>query len=45
MIKTVAHIGLSVKNLDRSIEFHRDILGLHYKGKVGMEGPSSDEFL
>lgn len=43
MIKTVAHIGLSVKNLERSIEFYRDILGLHYKGQMEMEGPSSDE--
>lgn len=30
MIKSIAHIGLTVTDLDRSIKFYRDILGLSY---------------
>lgn len=42
-IRKVSHIGLTVTNLQRSIEFYRDILGLYYKGQMVMEGASSDE--
>lgn len=42
MIKNIAHIGLTVKDLDRSVEFYRDILGLDYKGYMYMEGESTD---
>ena len=42
-ITKVSHIGLTVTNLQRSIEFYRDILGLYYKGQMVMEGASSDE--
>ena len=28
MIKRMNHIGMSVKNMDRSIEFYRDLLGM-----------------
>ena len=42
MIKNIAHIGLTVRDLDRSVEFYRDILGLDYKGFMYMEGESTD---
>lgn len=35
-IRKVSHIGLTVTNLQRSIEFYRDILGLYYKGQMVM---------
>lgn len=43
MIKSIAHIGLTVTDLDRSIKFYRDILGLSYKGYMYMEGESTDK--
>lgn len=43
MIKSVAHIGLTVTNLERSIEFYRDILGLVYKGQMLMDGPETEK--
>lgn len=42
MIKNIAHIGITVRDLDRSIEFYRDVLGLDYKGYMYMEGESTD---
>lgn len=42
MIKEVIHIGLTVSNIEKSIEFYRDILGLNYKGQMLMEGKETD---
>ena len=42
MLKEVIHIGLTVRDLDVSIHFYRDILGLNYEGEVIMEGPETD---
>lgn len=42
MIKSISHIGLTVTDLERSIKFYRDILGLDYKGFMYMEGESTD---
>lgn len=42
MIKNVAHIGLTVSDLGRSIAFYRDILGLYYKGQMRMDGKETD---
>ncbi len=38
MLSSVAHIGLTVSNLDVSIAFYRDILGLNYIGEMMMGG-------
>lgn len=43
MFKSVAHIGLTVKNLDRSVEFYRDVLGLKYMGEMRMDGPETEK--
>lgn len=38
MLKSIAHIGFTVENLDRSVKFYRDVLGLHYEGEMYMDG-------
>lgn len=38
MLKGIIHIGLTVTDLDRSVAFYRDILGLTYLGEMEMEG-------
>lgn len=42
MIKQIAHVGVTVSDLDRSIAFYRDVLGLDFKGEMLMEGPETD---
>ena len=43
MIKEIVHIGVSVTDLDRSVHFYRDILGLKYMGEIVMEGEETDK--
>lgn len=42
MIGKIYHIGLTVSNLDRSVAFYRDVLGLEYQGEILMEGKETD---
>ena len=42
MLKEVMHIGITVSDIERSIKFYRDILGLTLKGQVVMEGKETD---
>ena len=42
MIKEIMHVGLTVSNLDNSVKFYRDILGLKYVGEIFMEGKETD---
>lgn len=42
MIGQIYHVGLTVSDLDRSIEFYRDILGLDFMGEILMEGKETD---
>lgn len=42
MLNEVMHIGITVSNMERSIAFYRDVLGLDYQGELMMEGPESD---
>ena len=42
MLKEVIHIGLTVSNMDVSIDFYHNVLGLHYEGMVIMEGNETD---
>ena len=41
MFQSVAHIGFTVSDLDRSVAFYRDILGLAYVGEMEMGGPET----
>lgn len=43
MLKNIAHVGLTVSNLERSIKFYKDILGLDFKGQMIMEGKETDK--
>ena len=42
MLKEVMHIGITVSNIERSINFYRDILGLTLIGEALMEGKETD---
>jgi len=37
MLKKISHIGLAVKNLDRAIEFYRDVLQMKVRGRKKVE--------
>ena len=36
MIGRIYHVGLTVSDLDRSVAFYRDILGLAFQGEIFM---------
>lgn len=42
MLKGIIHVGLTVMDLDRSVAFYRDVLGLAYLGEMEMEGPETE---
>ncbi|MDB1145352.1 MAG: VOC family protein [Alcaligenaceae bacterium] len=42
MIGGVLHIGLTVSDLERSVAFYRDVLGLTYQGDMKMKGEATD---
>ncbi len=41
-MKAVAHIGLTVIDLDRSVAFYKDVLKLDYVGEMTMQGRETD---
>lgn len=43
MVGRIYHVGLTVSDLDKSIEFYRDILGLKYQGEIMMVGEETDK--
>jgi catechol 2,3-dioxygenase-like lactoylglutathione lyase family enzyme len=45
MITGISHVGISVANLERSIEFYRDLLGLRLIQQVPMRGPNYDAIM
>ena len=42
MTGQIYHVGLTVSDLDRSIAFYRDVLGLSFQGELLMEGPETE---
>ncbi len=42
MIGQIYHVGLTVSDMDQSIEFYRDILGLNFIGEILMEGSETE---
>lgn len=42
MLKEIMHVGITVSNIENSIKFYRDILGLTLKGQALMEGKETD---
>ena len=42
MIGQIYHVGLTVSDLDRSVAFYRDVLGLRYEGELLMEGKEAE---
>ena len=43
MVGRIYHVGLTVSDLDRSIAFYRNILGLEFQGEIFMEGEETDK--
>ncbi len=43
MISSILHVGVTVSDLDRSIGFYRDILGLTFKGELTMEKETTEK--
>ena len=44
MVGRIYHVGLTVSDLDRSIAFYRDILGLEFQGEIFMEGEETESY-
>lgn len=42
MIGQIYHVGLTVSDMERSLAFYRDILGLQFQGELYMEGAETD---
>lgn len=42
MIKQIVHVGVTVSDIEKSIHFYKDILGLSFKGELSMEGKEAD---
>ena len=42
MVGQIYHVGLTVSDMDRSVAFYRDILGLGFQGEILMEGPETE---
>ena len=42
MINEIVHVGITVKDMDTSIAFYRDVLGLSFQGELIMEGKETD---
>jgi len=45
MITGMSHVGISVVDLDRSIAFYRDLLGMSLIQQVSMTGPNYDAIM
>ena len=43
MFGNIIHIGVTVTDLDRSIAFYRDTLGLDFQGEILMDGPETEK--
>lgn len=43
MVGRIYHVGLSVSDLDKSIAFYRDVLGLAFQGEIMMVGEETDK--
>lgn len=42
MLHEVMHIGVTVSNMDRSIDFYQNTLGLTFKGELMMQGEETE---
>ena len=42
MIQQIFHVGLTVSDMDRSIDFYQNTLGLHFQGEIFMEGKETE---
>lgn len=43
MINEIIHVGVTVSDLDRSIDFYKNIMGLEFVGQILMEGNETDK--
>ncbi|MDI9471026.1 MAG: VOC family protein [Bacillota bacterium] len=43
MIGRIYHVGITVSDMDKSIAFYRDVLGLEFQGEIIMDGENTDK--
>lgn len=43
MIKQIIHVGITVADIDKSIDFYKNILGLSFQGEMIMRGEETDK--
>jgi glyoxylase I family protein len=43
MLGAVAHIGITVRDMENAVQFYRDLLGLRVIGDITIEGAEADE--
>ena len=43
MVGNIYHVGLTVSDLDKSVIFYRDVLGLEFQGEILMVGKETDK--
>lgn len=42
MLNEIAHVGITVSDIERSVSFYRDVLGLRYINSMTMKGKETD---
>lgn len=42
MLKEIAHVGITVSDIKKSVAFYKDVLGLHYINSMTMKGKETD---
>ena len=42
MINAIAHVGLTISDIERSLDFYQNVLGMTFEGRMHMAGPETE---